>query len=225
MSDFLNQMNWSKLIFYGFYAFSALFCITVHELCHGLAAKCLGDPTAKQMGRLSLNPLRHIDLFGLLMLVTVQVGWAKPVPINMTYFKHPKRDMAITSLAGPASNFVLAWAVLLLSRLLMWLQPTGTVWGYVYLMLLYTAVLSVGLGVFNLIPLPPLDGSKVVLAFLPDRICYQILRLERYGMLILVALVWFGVFTGPLTVLRAEAMRIVCTLSGFPYDIIQYYFN
>lgn len=224
MSEFLNNMSWSSLIYYLFSAAAALLCIMVHEISHGFAAKLLGDPTAKQMGRLSLNPFRHIDLFGLLMLVTVHVGWAKPVPINMQYFKHPKRDMAITALAGPVSNFIMAWVVLLLARLMLWAKPAGTVWVYLFLLLLYTAVLSVGLGVFNLIPLPPLDGSKVVLSFLPDKICYQILRFERYGMFVLIALVYFGFFNGPLSLMRSEAMKIMCTLSGFPFETLQYYF-
>jgi Zn-dependent protease len=224
MPNFLENMDWTSLINILLTTFVALLCITVHELCHGLAAYRLGDPTAKQMGRLSLNPIRHIDLFGLLMMITVHVGWAKPVPINMRYFKHPKRDMAITALAGPVSNFVLAWVALLLARLMVWASPTGIVWEYVYFLLLYTAVLSVGLGVFNLIPLPPLDGSKILLSFLPDAICYRVLRFERYGMFILMALIWSGVFDTPLTILRTGAMQLICMLSGFPFSTVQYYF-
>lgn len=166
---------------------SVFLCLTVHEMCHGLAAYALGDPTAKRQHRLSLNPLRHIDWFGLAAMVIAGFGWAKPVPVNPNYFKKPKQGMALTALAGPVSNFVLA-LVLLLTVRLMW-HPELSYIGDGMLFLLETAILSIGLGLFNLIPIPPLDGSKILFALLPDRQYRFVLRYERYGMLLLWVLV------------------------------------
>ena len=136
-------------------------CLTIHETCHGLAAYALGDPTAKRAHRLSLNPLRHIDWIGFFMMIVAGFGWAKPVPVNPNYFKKPKEGMAITALAGPVSNFLLALALLLAARLV-YLRAlmTGTLPETLFSFLVNTASLSVGLGLFNLVPVPPLDGSK-----------------------------------------------------------------
>lgn len=163
-------------------------CLTVHEVSHGLAAYAMGDPTARRMQRLSLNPLHHIDWFGLAAMLLCGVGWAKPVPVDPRYFKNPKRGMALCALAGPASNLVLAALLLLLAS---WGAAAGaeglTAFAFT------TAYLSVGLGVFNLIPLPPLDGSKVLAALLPDHVYALWMRYERIGMLLVFALVLLGV--------------------------------
>ena len=173
-------------------------CLTVHETCHGLAAYALGDPTAKAMHRLSLNPLRHIDWFGLAMMFIAGFGWAKPVPVNPRYFRKPKQGMAVTALAGPVSNFVLAALMIGISRLIYLYAPYSFGWDMVFTFCLYTvAPLSVGLGLFNLLPIPPLDGSKVAAVLLPDRIYLQLMRYERYGMLLLLLLSWLG-WTGGL---------------------------
>lgn len=172
-----------------------LLCLVVHEVCHGLAAYQLGDPTAKMSHRLSLNPLRHLDIFGLIMMVTVGFGWAKPVPVDPRYFKHPKQGMAITALAGPASNFVLAYlSALAANGVAGAMAVRGETQGLVTaLQFFYLLVLlNIGLGVFNLIPFPPLDGSKVIAMFLPDRWYLRWMQLERYGMIILMAVLWLG---------------------------------
>ncbi|MCI9643722.1 MAG: site-2 protease family protein [Oscillibacter sp.] len=179
---------------------AVLLCLTVHEACHGLAAYALGDPTARDRHRLSLNPLRHIDWLGLAMMLAVGFGWAKPVPVDPRYFKRPKQGMALTALAGPVSNLLLALLAVFLSRELYargaWM-PMG-IRVSLFQFLLYTlAPLSIGLGLFNLLPIPPLDGSKVLGAFLPDRAFFGLMRYERYGMFLLLALSWFGV-TGDL---------------------------
>lgn len=166
-------------------------CLTIHETCHGLAAYALGDPTAKRAHRLSLNPLRHIDWLGLIMMVAAGFGWAKPVPVNPNYFKKPKQGMALTALAGPVSNFVLALLALLCARLVY--HQYGALWDFIFDLLLTTAYLSVGLGLFNLIPISPLDGSKVLFAFLPDSAYEKLMRYEKYGMIALLILVWLGV--------------------------------
>ena len=173
-------------------------CLTVHEICHGLAAYRLGDPTAKALHRLSLNPLRHIDWFGRAMMFVAGFGWAKPVPVNPLYFRKPKQGMAITALAGPVSNFLLAVFLIGISKAIYLWAPYSFGWDLVFTFCLYTAApLSVGLGLFNLLPFPPLDGSKVAAVLLPDRIYVQLMRYERYGILLLLLLSWLG-WTGGL---------------------------
>ena len=177
-------------------AASVLLCLTVHETCHGLAALSLGDPTAREENRLSLNPLRHIDWLGLLMMFAVGFGWAKPVPVDPRYFKNPKGGMALTALAGPLSNFILAFALILASRGIYLYADYTPVWDGIFSFLLSTAVLSIGLGLFNLIPIPPLDGSKVLGALLPDRAYFTLMRYERYGMALLLLLFFANVGGG-----------------------------
>lgn len=212
-SNFTQNMDWQGLTALLLQVVAVLLCLTVHETCHGLAAYALGDPTAKRMKRLSLNPLRHIDPFGALMMIVAGFGWAKPVPVDMRYFKHPKSGMAITALAGPVSNFVLAYLAMLLYALVYGLLVVGTVSGGVFEGLLnflwMLASLSVGLGVFNLIPFPPLDGSKILESILPDRIYYNILRFERYGILILMAVLWTGILDVPLYAARSWVMELM----------------
>lgn len=175
---------------------AVLLCLTIHETCHGLAAYALGDPTARDRQRLSLNPLRHIDWLGLAMMLMVGFGWARPVPVDPRHFKNPKRGMALTALAGPASNLLLALAAVFLSWVLYvrgdWMPP-GVLIPLLEFLLYTLAPLSIGLGLFNLLPIPPLDGAKAVGAFLPDRAYFGLMRYERYGMLVLLALSWFGV--------------------------------
>lgn len=173
---------------------AVLLCLTVHETCHGLAAYALGDPTAKSMHRLSLNPLHHIDWFGLAMMFAAGFGWAKPVPVDPRYFKKPKQGMAVTALAGPVSNFLLAVLLILISKAIYLYAPCTAVWDAVFTFCLYTAApLSIGLGLFNLLPIPPLDGSKVLGVLLPDEAYSKLMRYERYGILLLLALSLLGV--------------------------------
>lgn len=199
-------------------------CLTVHETCHGLAALALGDPTAKSMHRLSLNPLRHIDWIGLLMMFVAGFGWAKPVPVDMGHFRHPKLGMALTALAGPFSNFLMGTAALAIASALYHFalaRLLTSLWLYhVFLLLLRITILSVGLGIFNLIPIPPLDGSKAVFSLLPDRIYYTILRYERYLMLVLFVLVFLNVLDGPLSVLLQGGLRGLCYITGFPTQVL-----
>ena len=172
-----------------------LLCLTVHETCHGLAALALGDPTAKARHRLSLNPLRHIDWLGLAMMLTVGFGWARPVPVDPRYFRNPKRGMAVTALAGPVSNFLLAFLAMVacLAVYPFITSDTSAAFRLFIFCRIYVAPLSIGLGIFNLLPIPPLDGSKVLGAFLPERTYFGLMRYERYGMLLLLALSWLGV--------------------------------
>lgn len=228
ISDFLSNMNWEGLGSTLLSALAALLCLTVHELCHGLVAYRLGDPTAKEAGRLTLNPVKHIDPLGLLLMITAKVGWAKPVPVDPRYFKHPKRGMALTALAGPVSNFLLAWLFLLLSGGLLRLMDIlflslsgGAIAGLSALVRFFinAAVLSVGLGIFNLFPIPPLDGSKVFFSLFPDRVYFTVLRYERYVMFFMLAAVWLGWLDKPLSFLITHAVNILGVLSAFPYPL------
>jgi Zn-dependent protease len=149
------------------------------------------------MHRLSLNPLRHIDWLGLVMMFAVGFGWAKPVPVDPRYFKKPKQGMAVTALAGPVSNFLLALLLMGVSKLIYLYAPYNAFWSGAFDFCLYTAApLSIGLGLFNLLPIPPLDGSKVVAMFLPDDMYRKLMRYERYGIFVLLLLSWFGVTGG-----------------------------
>lgn len=227
LREFLNNFDLYALLQLVIQVAAVVLCITVHELCHGLAAYALGDRTAKQVGRLSLNPFRHIDPIGFLMLLVAHVGWAKPVPVDTRYFKRPKRDMALTALAGPASNFVLALMALGCGSLLLKAAPQADspVFAYVIFFLCYIAVLSVGLGLFNLIPIPPLDGSRLLSALLPDKMYDTLMRCERYLMLAVIALAWFGFFSGPLNVCTGWVLKGLCSAVRFPFVILQYYFG
>ena len=189
LQNLFHALDFTSLGSAALRAAAVLLCLSVHETCHGLAALVLGDPTAKARHRLSLNPLRHIDWLGLAMMFVAGFGWAKPVPVNPNYFKKPKQGMAVTALAGPASNFLLALLAMPISRLIYLYAPYNPVWQTVFDFCLYTvAPLSIGLGLFNLLPLPPLDGSKVLAMFLPDRAYAVWMRYERYGMLVLLVL-------------------------------------
>ena len=193
---------------------AVLLCLTVHETCHGLAAYALGDPTARRAHRLSLNPLRHIDWFGLLMMFAAGFGWAKPVPVNPNYFKKPKQGMALTALAGPVSNFLLALLTLLAARIFCDVAAYSETNPRILDFLLMVAVLSIGLGLFNLVPIPPLDGSKVLFAVLPDRAYDWLMRNERYGMLLLFALVFFDVGSNALSKTIQWVFDLFCRMVG-----------
>ena len=168
--------------------------LTFHEWAHGYAAYKLGDSTAKADGRLSLNPLDHIDPMGSLMMLIIGFGWAKPVPVNTRYFKKPKRDFALTSLAGPIANFVLGFVSGLLYVLSIFLVNkfgvTGVIADLVPTLFMYSMLMNVGLGTFNLIPLPPLDGSNVLMCILPNHIAAKYAKfktfVEKIGVSILV---------------------------------------
>lgn len=190
-------LDWSYLLDIALSVLPALICITLHECAHGLAAYRLGDDTAKRMGRLTLDPLKHIDIIGLAMMVLFRFGWAKPVPVDMRKFKNPKRDMAVTAAAGPLMNVILCLAALFLYGL----TAPGAFYrgGALYYLnegLYLTAYLSLALALFNIIPIPPLDGSKVLYSFISERAYMQLMRYERYGMIALLALIVLSDLSG-----------------------------
>jgi Zn-dependent protease len=173
-----------------------LFAITLHEVAHGWVANLLGDPTAKMLGRLTINPIKHIDPIGTILVPLMMLyfggfifGWAKPVPINSRNFKHLRRDSALVAAAGPLSNFIMAcfWAAVL--------HLGGSFHLGISLMAQIGITINLILGVLNLIPIPPLDGSRVVSSLLPPRIAYYYSRLEPYGFFILLGFYFIGLLS------------------------------
>ena len=216
-----DGLNWSYLVTVVTAIIPALLCITLHELSHGYVAYLLGDNTAKNAGRLTLNPLKHIDIMGLVMMVVFKVGWAKPVPVNMYNFKNPKRGMAVTALAGPISNLLIGVVFLFLYGLLYSALADGSSFQKEILdMVEVTAYLSVGLAVFNIIPIPPLDGSKVLFSALSDDTYYKLMRYEQFGMIALLVLVATGVLGKPLNTAISYVFNKMFFIAQFGYDIV-----
>ena len=221
-ADVWSGLDWSMLINLVLSVIPALICIVLHELSHGLTAYWLGDDTAKHAGRLTLNPIRHIDWMGLVAMALFRFGWAKPVPVNMYRFKNPKRGMAVTALAGPVSNFLIAVVFLFLYGLLFQPLRTGSgVLGDVLLQLIETtAVMSLSLGIFNLIPIPPLDGSKVLFSLLSDSAYEKLMRYERYGMILMIVLVLTGALSGGLSAAIGWAYNKLFFIAQFGYSLV-----
>ena len=198
----------------------SLLCITLHELSHGYAAFLLGDDTAKKAGRLTLNPLKHLDPMGLLMLAVFHVGWAKPVPVNMFKFKNPKRGMAVTALAGPVSNLLIAVIFMFLYGIFFIPLRDSTVGDYVLTMLQLTVYISLGLALFNFIPIPPLDGSKVLFSLLSDESYRKLMRYEKYGSILMLALVASGILGKPLTDLIEKIFDFLLPIAQAGCDMV-----
>ena len=184
-----------------------LVALSVHEVSHGWMAYRLGDPTAKNLGRLSLNPLKHLDPVGTLCMVFFHFGWARPVPINTRYFKNNRRDTALTALAGPLSNIALAFLGTILFHIIYAVESRATIrseFSYnVFVAALtlfsYFRSLNLALAVFNLIPVPPLDGSRIFLVWLPPKYYFGVMKYERYIQLGLMILLWTGILSLPLS--------------------------
>lgn len=191
-----------------------LLAITMHECAHGYAAYLMGDNTAKYSGRLSLNPLKHLDPIGALCMLFFRFGWAKPVPINPQYFKNRRAGIIIVSLAGPFANFILGLlsAIIYYAIAVFALRGQSTAIGASAVSFLanifqYSVFMNAGLMIFNLVPIPPLDGSKILLEFLPPKAKYTIYRYERYFSLILIIIVYAGAMTPTLSALQAYVIR------------------
>ncbi|KAF0218548.1 MAG: peptidase [Geobacteraceae bacterium] len=176
----------------------ALMAITCHEVSHGYVADKFGDSTARSMGRLTLNPLKHLDIFGTLMVFIVGIGWAKPVPVNFNNLRHPKRDMIWVAAAGPVTNFLLAFLSAMAMRgfiafgeTIHGASPLQIFIDPIVLMLAFSVYINLLLAIFNLIPVPPLDGGRVAVGLLPYRQSAAYARIEPFGMIIIILLVFF----------------------------------
>ncbi len=183
-------------------------CLPIHELAHGLMANALGDRTAKNQGRLSLNPLAHLNPIGTIMIFFFGIGYANPVPINPNHFKNPKGGMALTAFAGPLSNLLMGWVSVWLYYLSN-LFPDNSFSYAVGYFFLFAAQVNVMLAVFNLFPIPPLDGSKIAAAILPDRIYNKYMQYERYIMPVLLVLLFIGVFDRPISWLTSVLLTFI----------------
>ncbi len=205
------------------YAIPGIFAITLHEAAHGYAARHFGDPTAYQAGRISLNPLRHIDPIGTLLIPAVVLfasggkfafGWAKPVPVNFARLRHPKRDMFWVAAAGPGANLFMAVLWSLILKLIV-TMPANYFTDPGLRMAQGGIIINIVLMVLNLVPLPPLDGGRIAVSLLPHRLAYQFARLEPYGMIILMVLL----FTGILGAVMTPVMRAAFSILGFIFGI------
>ena len=209
------------------WAIPVIFAITVHEVAHGWVALKLGDRTAQMMGRLTLNPIKHIDPIGtilvpglLLMMGGFMFGWAKPVPVTFENLNHPKSDMAWVAIAGPAANFMMALIWALVAKLGLTILSSGVAMGEPMLYMGVAGVLiNTMLMVLNLLPLPPLDGGRILVSWLPGPLAWQVSRIEPYGFFILVGLIYFGILSMILWPFIALFLNLVAASFGLPVQI------
>ena len=200
----------------------ALISLSVHESAHGYVANKLGDPTAKNLGRITLNPMKHFDLLGFVSMLLFRVGWANPVPINARNFKNPRRDMAISAASGPISNLCLAFIFAILLKILniaygfitFTNETAFLVMYFLEIMLLSGVILNLNLMIFNLIPIPPFDGSRILYVFLPTDLYFKVMRYEKYIMLAFILLFATGALDGPLSFLTNLVMKLMFKLLG-----------
>lgn len=195
--------------------------LPVHEFAHGYCAKLLGDRTAEQRGRLTLNPLKHLDPIGVIAMLTVGFGWANPVPINTSNFNKPKRDMAIVALMGPISNLVLALIGFCLLKItsIVFIINSSQIWLYYFKVFFnYFAIINITLAVFNLIIVPPLDGSRLVTYFLPQKYYDVFMRFEYLGTIVVFVLLFFGFLDMPIIVVSECFLKVFDWIT-YPLDI------
>lgn len=194
-----------------------VFCVLpIHEYAHAYVATKLGDQTARLSGRLTINPLAHLDAIGAIMIFLVGFGYAKPVPVNPRNFKDPKKGMALTAIAGPLSNIIMSVVFMFLYHIAA-LFSANVITSSIVSFLIFSASINIGLAVFNLIPIPPLDGSRILQLLIPNKYYFKFAQYERYIILVVFALILFGVLDGPLSFLNKILFTGIDFLVGLPF--------
>lgn len=210
---------WSVLAQVISVVFIILCILPLHELAHAWVANKLGDPTARLEGRLTFNPLASVDPMGALALLLFGFGWAKPVPVDSRYFKKPRRDMALTALAGPVSNLLAALVGAFFAAAMEAFSPVNWFTQFVYTALYYYVLVNISLAVFNLIPMPPLDGSRIVGAFLSSRALYTYYRYQNIFVMVMFFLLLSGSLSGPLSTAQNFFGNLIFTLARAPFRL------
>lgn len=196
-------------------------CLPIHELAHGLVANRLGDDTARLKGRLTLNPLAHLNPLGTIMIFLVGIGYANPVPVNARNFKNPKAGMALTALAGPVSNILMGWVSIWLYYICVYSFKSSSTFAFaITSFFLYAAEINVMLAVFNLLPIPPLDGSKILAGLLPTKVYFKYMQYERYVMIALFVLLLTGALNGVIGFLTNILINIISFIPNLIFRLL-----
>lgn len=223
-----GNLTLSEAIIYALSSFAVIFLtLPIHEWAHGFVSTKLGDPTPRYQGRLTLNPMAHIDWLGAAGILLFGIGWAKPVQVNARYYKNPKWDMALVALAGPLSNIIVAFISIFLCNLIQTVVLLSGVLADDYTLLfvismffMVIAQINVHLAVFNLIPIPPFDGSRILFTFLPQKYYFKIMQYERYIFIGILLLLYTGILDAPIAFLSEKLLLAVETLASLPFKLL-----